>query len=142
MSDVSKMISNVSSLSKKIGKELIKLSMSYDELFNEVDRRFKEELSRQNGKINGLEDFYSLFLSLKQDRNKIRNSAHLMGGLRDISQFNVSEEALEEERENRLLKESAEIQDIIEKVAEKEGVDASELPDTTIDELLEEIDDK
>ncbi len=140
MSEVNKMISDVSSLSKKIAKDLDTLSSVYHRLFDDINHRFKEELLRQNGKINGLEDFYSLVILLKGDKTKVRNALSILGGLKDISQFNVSEEALEEERDRKA--EAEEMINILEQVSERDHVEAVEFPETTIDEILEETDDK
>lgn len=140
MSEVNKMISDVSSLSKKIAKDLDTLSSVYHRLFDDINHRFKEELLRQNGKINGLEDFYSLVILLKADKTKVRNALSILGGLKDISQFNVSEEALEEEQDRKA--EAEEMMNILEQVSEREPVEAVEFPETTIDEILEETDDK
>lgn len=140
MSEVNKMISDVSSLSKKVAKDLTTLTHVYHMLFDDINHRFKEELVRQNGKIDGLEDFYSLLITLKGDKTKVRNALSLLGGLKDISQFNVSEEALEEEQNKKA--EAEEMMNILEQVSEHEDVIASELPEATIDEILEETDDK
>jgi len=140
MSEVNKMISDVSSLSKKIAKDLDTLSSVYHRLFDDINRRFKEELLRQDGKIKGLEDFYSLVILLKGDKTKVRNVLSILGGLKDISHFNVSEEALEEERDRK--SEAEEMINILEQVSNRDYGEAIEFPEADIDEILEETDDK
>jgi hypothetical protein len=136
MSGINNMISDISSLSKKVRKDLVTLTDIYSKLYEEVNHKFKEELIRQNGSISGLDDFYSLVITLKGDKIKVRNALSLLSSLKDISQFSVSEEALEEEKKK---KEESDISDILEQVSNRE-VETTEFTETTIDEILEETD--
>jgi hypothetical protein len=136
MSGINNMISDISSLSKKVRKDLVTLTDIYSKLYEEVNHKFKEELIRQNGSISGLDDFYSLVITLKGDKIKVRNALSLLSSLKDISQFSVSEEALEEEKKK---KEESDISDILEQVSNRD-VETTEFTETTIDEILEETD--
>jgi len=138
MSDTNKMISDISSLSKKVNKDIMRLMEVYNMLFNDVNHRFKEEYVRQNGKINGLEDFYSLVITLKGDKTKVANAFGLINRLKDISQFNISEEALEEQQEK--INELKDIQEILNQTTDQESLEYSDLPEDTIDEILQQTD--
>ena len=114
MADLNKIISDASSLHKKIKKDLRQLAAVYETLTKDVNRTFREELRYQNGKIEGLEDFYSLLLASKKNSKNAVYALRLVEEAKDLSGFNVSEEAIEkafkkvelEKEEEKLLEEA------------------------------------
>jgi hypothetical protein len=91
MPDLDYMGKNVIGLTKKIQKDLKELLGLYKKFQGEIETRFREELQEQNGKMDGLEDFYGLNLLLKRNFQNVGNSNTLMSRLKDFSGFDISE---------------------------------------------------
>lgn len=64
----------------------------YADLSNEIERRFREELSEQKGNLSGLEDFYQLSLIIKRNFQVTKQVINLFMKMRDISSYNIVEE--------------------------------------------------
>lgn len=92
MNDPNKIIQNITALKKRIDKDISQAITKYELLTNEMDIRFREELSYHNGSVKGLEDFFSLILTLKKNNSQIKNAGMILKRMKDISNFNVSEE--------------------------------------------------
>lgn len=105
MSDLNKIKNEVSSATKKVLGDLKLLSGKYKEFQAEIDARFKEELREQHGNLKGLEDFYSLNVSIKRNNQHVNNAFGLLNRLTDVSSFNISEiNDLEDKRIKELVK--------------------------------------
>lgn len=97
MPDLNNMISDASSLTKKVSKDLKMLAAIYEELNKEAFSVFRDEYVRQDGKLDGLEDFYSLVAQSKGNKKSVGIALNLIYRLKDISDFSASEESIEEE---------------------------------------------
>ena len=91
MPDINKIKDDVSVLTKKIEDELKNLTRVYQGFCSEVDSRFQDELREQDGKMDGLEDFYGLKLIVNRNRQSVNNALGIILRLKDISGFNISE---------------------------------------------------
>jgi hypothetical protein len=91
MRDLNNIKNEVSISTKKVLEDLKELSKRYSEFQREVDSRFRDELRDQNGKIDGLEDFYGLNLLVKRNCQNISNAYSIISRLKDVSEFNISE---------------------------------------------------
>jgi len=95
MKNLDSIQSEVLNKTKKIQRELKELFGLYRDFQSEIESRFREELKSQDGKIEGLEDFYSFSLTLKRNMQNIGNSASLMARIKDVSGYNIEEELQE-----------------------------------------------
>jgi hypothetical protein len=81
----------VTDLTVKTQKDLAILMNAYDRFQSDIEERFREEMREQDGKIDGLEDFYSLNMIVKRNAQMISNSLGMLKRLKDISEFNIEE---------------------------------------------------
>lgn len=96
MADLDKIIKDIENLRTKVTPELEHLDKMYNTLKEEINDKFQEERRAQNGDLKGLEDFYSLLITIKRDTNVIRNVNGLFKRLNRLSDYKVSEEMIEE----------------------------------------------
>lgn len=136
MPNSNKIISDIVKIEKRMKKDLKDINKFYSILYDDVSDTFKSELMNQNGKIQGLEDFYALLMDVKSNRFKTRNMLQLILKLKDISDYSINsmkeeiednkEEAKDNEEQAELarlledLTEPEEIEEIVEQVEEKE----------------------
>jgi len=101
MANPNKMISDSTRMSKKLKGEIGKLMALYDELFKDIDRKFRTEYVNQNGSIDGLEDFYTLLMDLKINKSKLKNIFSLMSRMKDLTKYDINEaeKKIEDEKE-------------------------------------------
>lgn len=111
MPDVNKIIADVTSIGKRSLKDLRTMVEAYEILVKEVDSTFKEEIRFQDGKSDGLEDFYALLVSIKKNKISIINAMTLIERLKNISDFNISEETIE--KVHKEVKETKELEEIL-----------------------------
>ena len=106
MPDLNKIKDDANTLTKKIRTDLETLGKIYSDFNSEVESRFKDEFREQKGKIDGLEDFYSLKLIVNRNSQSINNALGIISKLKNISDFNISEmsEKLEEKKIKELIK--------------------------------------
>ena len=97
MADLDKIIKDTNKLRKKIIPDLKLLADMYSKLREEIGDKFKEEFTTQKGDLRGLEDFYSLLMTIKKDTAVIRNVNNVFRRLNDLSDYNISEEIEEKE---------------------------------------------
>lgn len=102
MSDLNNIKDEVSVATKKVLEGLKVLSRKYVEFQKEIESKFRDELRGQNGKIDGLDDFYSLNLIVKRNSQNISNAFSIISKLRDVSSFNIDEIS---ETDNKVLAE-------------------------------------
>lgn len=100
MANPKKMIGESTKLTKKLKDDLKKLMALYEDLFRDVDMKFRNEYVRQNGTTDGLEYFYALILDLKANRSKLKNTFSLLSRLKDITKYDIdeSEKKVDEEK--------------------------------------------
>ena len=91
MADLNRVIKDITSLKKKIQKDLATLVGKYTELRKEVDDKFNSELAMQKGNYEGLEDFYALVMMTRKDTSSISGVLGLFKRLNDLSGFNISD---------------------------------------------------
>ena len=72
-------------------RELSQTTALYGKLLDEVQSSFRKELKDNNGKIAGLEDFYSLFMAVKKDSASVRNSLGCIKKTSDLSKYDIEE---------------------------------------------------
>jgi len=82
---------DVAELTNKIERELKDLTGLYAAFNKEIELMFKEELSLQDGKMEGLEDFYGLKIIVGRNNQNVNNALGMLSRIRDISSFNISE---------------------------------------------------
>lgn len=99
------LIRDISNIRKRMLKDFDSMVRKYAELTDDMNHRFKDELSFQKGNIHGLEDFFSLVMVLKKNNSQIQNSASLFKRMKDISTFNISEDDMPSKAEEKEIKE-------------------------------------
>lgn len=102
MSDLNNIKDEVTVATKKVLEDLKVLSRKYLEFQKEIESKFRDELRGQNGKIDGLDDFYSLNLIVKRNSQNISNAFSIVSKLKDVSSFNIDEIS---ETDNKVLAE-------------------------------------
>ena len=100
MPDINKIKDDVDTLTKKIKTDLGTLGRIYSDFSSEVESRFKDEFREQKGKMDGLEDFYSLKLIVNRNSQSINNALGIISRLKNVSDFNISELADKSEDKN------------------------------------------
>jgi len=75
-----------------VEKGLSELLKTYSGLFTEVQSKFRYEVQAQEGSMDGLEDFYALFMRLKKDLMSVNNALVCIKRTGDISKFDISEQ--------------------------------------------------
>jgi Skp family chaperone for outer membrane proteins len=115
MPNLENMRDEVSNLTKKVQREVRDLLGLYKSFQEEIEARFREELREQDGKMEGLEDFYGLNLLLKRNFQNVGNATTLLSRLKDFSGFDISEEELER------IEKKMEIEQELEKVEKKKN---------------------
>ena len=93
MVNVNKTMKGISAVKGKIMKDLKIMIGMYEEVSSDVQKRFNNEF-KASGSMNGLEDFYLLNQILKKNTISTKNSLTLLSKMRDISNFNVIEEEI------------------------------------------------
>lgn len=91
MANPNKMIADSARLAKKLKGDIGNLMSLYEDLFRDIDLKFRTEFMNQKGSTEGLEDFYTLLLDLKANRSKLKNIFSLMSRLKDITKYDVNE---------------------------------------------------
>lgn len=91
MPDANQTIKKITALKEKIKKDLSGLSNLYGSLKNEIDKKFRDELTHQKGDYSGLEDFYALVMMIKKDTSTASGALNIVKRLNDISKFDVSD---------------------------------------------------
>jgi hypothetical protein len=109
MLDLDKILKDIEVIRKSILPQLKKLDNLYTKLKEELNDKFKEEYREQRGDLRGLEDFYSLLVAVKKDVMVVKGTTNLIKKLNNLSEYNVSEESIEE------AKEEAELEEIFDK---------------------------
>lgn len=104
MADMNKTRDDITNILKKIKRDMSTLCGLYDNLSNEIEKSFREELGEQKGSIEGLEDFYQLTISIKRNAMIVKNSAGLLNKMKNISNYNITEETEHEELARKLVK--------------------------------------
>lgn len=92
MPDPNKMRDNISALLRKLRRDAGNLSAQYNNLSDEVQKRFRDELREQKGSMDGLEDFYQLSVLVKRNAQISGNVLGMLSKLSDISSFDITEE--------------------------------------------------
>ncbi len=105
MPDPNKMRDGIDTLSKKIKRDMGALAAQYGGLANEVNRRFRDELREQNGKMDGLEDFYQLTMLVKRNAQVANHVLGMMSKMTDISSYDISEDTEKKDDVEELIEE-------------------------------------
>lgn len=108
MPDPNKMRDGINSLSKKIKRDVGALAAQYGDFANEVNRRFREELREQKGKMDGLEDFYQLTMLVKRNAQVANHVLGMMSKMTDVSSYDISEETDKKDEVEELIEELTE----------------------------------
>lgn len=90
--EINKAFKDISIKHKKIFKDMEDILKNYINLESELNSRFKTEYSRNNNKIDGLEDFYSLKALVRKNVMLNKSAFGLLSKIRDMSGFDISEE--------------------------------------------------
>jgi hypothetical protein len=80
----------------------------YGSLESEVGLRFREEHSKNAGRMEGLEDFYMLNQIVKKNLISVKQAYSIVHRMKDISGYDITEE-IEEVKEAREEKEIKEL---------------------------------
>lgn len=102
MADLNNIKNEVTAATKKVLEDLKALTWKYAEFQKEIESKFRDELRSQNGKIDGLDDFYSLNLIVKRNSQNVNNAFSIVSKLKDVSSFNIDEIS---EADNKKLEE-------------------------------------
>ena len=92
MSDINKTIGDIASLKIKILGDLQILSSMLSKTSSDMDSRFREEFIRQNGKVDGLEDLYTLNRILKKNSMFAKNAHTMLVKMSNTNGYEVSED--------------------------------------------------
>jgi hypothetical protein len=104
MPNLNKIASDTASLRTKLLGDIDALVRMYGALESEVGQRFKEEYSKNSGKIQGLEDFYALNQMVRKNMISVKQAHSIISRMKDISGFDISEELEEDKEIEELLK--------------------------------------
>ena len=108
MPDPNKMRDKIDNLSKKIKQDVGALAAQYGNLSGEVNKRFRDELREQKGKMDGLEDFYQLSILVKRNAQVVNHVLGMLSKVTDISSFDISEEVEKKDEVEELIEELTE----------------------------------
>ena len=92
MANLDKMKNDIASLTEKVNKDVQRLLGTYSDLNTRLQLDLKEEFIRNSGNLEGLEDFQSLANMVKRNRQSVANMASLMRRMKNISEFNISQD--------------------------------------------------
>ena len=92
MSDINKMISDASSMKKKLDKDLQEFFSMYRVLEKEVNHRFQEEFLLNKGKLDDLGDFSMLVHACRKNSGALKSACNLVGRMVDLSAYEINEE--------------------------------------------------
>jgi hypothetical protein len=91
MADLNNIKKQITDLTNKAQSDLSNLLDAYGSMQEDVETRFRTEQREQGGRMDGLEDFYSLNLLVKRNLQTVSNTVGMLKRLRDISGFDISE---------------------------------------------------
>ena len=104
MPDLNKVRNDVSVIRKKAINDLGEMHRLYTELEHDIGHKFREEYQNNNRSMKGLEDFHMLHLMCKKNLMAVKNAHSLISRMKDISKFDISEEAEAEQEISEILK--------------------------------------
>jgi len=104
MADLNRMSSEATDILSDVKGKMHKILEIYAELESDVNNRFREEYSKNDGKIDGLEDFYMLRNVIRKNNIGLKNAFTILSRMQNLKGFDISEEQIEDKMLAELLK--------------------------------------
>jgi hypothetical protein len=98
------MSSEATDILSDVKGKMHKILEIYAELESDVNNRFREEYSKNDGKIDGLEDFYMLRNVIRKNNIGLKNAFTILSRMQNLKGFDISEEQIEDKMLAELLK--------------------------------------
>lgn len=105
MPNPNRLRNEISNLTKKVSKDILLLAKHYKNLNKDIESRFRDEVREQNGKIDGLEDFYQLNMLIKRNAQIVSRTHSMLMKLHNIENFQID---IEKDEIEDLVKELTE----------------------------------
>lgn len=92
MPNLNKISSDITSLRRKTLKDVRNLLEMYSAFEKELGGRFRREVTKSKGSLDGLEDFRSLHVMVKRNRLSTQSALNILNRMRDITGYNIEEQ--------------------------------------------------
>jgi len=104
MADLNRMSSEATDILSDVKGKMHKILEIYAELESDVNNRFRDEYTKNDGKIDGLEDFYMLRNVIRKNNIGLKNAFTILSRMQNLKGFDISEEQIEDKMLAELLK--------------------------------------